>query len=97
MKIRMEIAGGIVAPLMAKQYSLDSARLPEAKKEELQNLVAAALAEPAAAANPRLRDARSYELEIDCPEGKQTIVAYDGSVKPATRQLIKLIQTLAAT
>ena len=82
--------------LATRRYTVNSAILPEATQQELAALVAAALAEPRAKANPQLRDAMSYEIKITQPDGTETIVAYDGGLPPATSRLIKLMKSLAA-
>lgn len=96
MKLRLDIAGGIAAPLMSRQLVVDSATLPEAQQRQLETLVEQALSEPPREVNPRLRDAMSYELTVVSDRGEQTIVAYDGSVSRVLRELIELLKSVAS-
>lgn len=95
MLVELKTAGGFAAPLMTRQYTVDSAKLPEAMQQKLAALAEAAIAEPRPEANPRLRDAMSYEVTITHPDRKETIVAYDGGVPPAMSQLIKFVKSQA--
>jgi hypothetical protein len=96
MRLSLQIAGGIAAPVTARRYEVDVASLPAAKQEEVQRLVAQAVAEPRGEGNPRLRDAMSYELTIHSDRGETTLVADDGAVPPRLRQLIDLVKSLGA-
>lgn len=97
MRIELKTAGGFAAALTAREYAVDSETLPEPVQHELVSLATAALAEPPAKINPKLRDAMSYEIRIVQPNHIDTIVVYDGGIPPAASRLIKFVKTLAAT
>jgi hypothetical protein len=95
MKVTLDIAGGLAAPLMSRQHVVDSARLEESQQKALAELIDAAVAEPQREPGRSARDARSYEIRVATGPGEETIVAYDGSMGPMTRKLIEMIKSLA--
>jgi hypothetical protein len=95
MKVTLDIAGGLVPPLMSRQYVVDSTGLEESQQKALAELVDAALAEPQREPEQSARDARSYDIRVATDSGEKTIVAYDGSMRPTTRKLVEMIKSLA--
>ena len=97
MRLRLEIAGGVAAPITSRRYVVDSEALPPQVAAELARLVDQARSEPRAAPDARLRDAMTYELTIQSPGAEEhTLVGTDGAMPPGLRALIRLVRSLAA-
>jgi hypothetical protein len=95
MKVTLKISGGFAPSVMGAEYAVDSTTLDETNRKALGELVDAAFAEPHRAPNPELRDARGYDIRVTTDAGERTLVAYDGSMPPATRRLIDMIKSVA--
>jgi hypothetical protein len=95
MKIVLDVAGGFAPTLMIEHYAVDTTALEEPDRRALETLVDSARREAPRPLDPSARDVRSYEIQIAGPAGSATIVAYDGAIPPATKQLIDTIRRLA--
>jgi hypothetical protein len=88
MKVSLRTYGGQLGGLGHLAHVVDDAELDDDDKRELRRLVAAAAAEPARAqASEQLRDAQTYEIEIEDTGKSVTLQATDGSVPPAFAEL----------
>jgi hypothetical protein len=88
MKVSLSTYGGLMGGLGQPARVVDDAELDEADKRELHRLVAAATASPAsAAASEQLRDAQTYEIQIEDKGNSTTLEATDGSVPQAFAEL----------
>jgi hypothetical protein len=94
MHLVLEVAGGL-ASYMSRRLAVSDDDLSVGRKAALAAAVDAARREPAPPVNASARDQRSYEIRITDATGETTLVAYDGAVPPATRQLIDLITAIA--
>src|SRR6476661_7563947 len=65
MKVSLRTYGGLMGGLGQQAHMVDDATLDDEDKRELHKLVAAAAAEPRAGATDQVRDAQTYEIEID--------------------------------
>jgi hypothetical protein len=89
MKVSLRTYGGQLGGLGQPAHVVDDAELDDEDKRELRRLVAAAAgAEPARAqASEQLRDAQTYEIEIEDTGKSVTLQATDGSVPSAFAEL----------
>jgi hypothetical protein len=83
MKVSLRTYGGLMGALGQRAHVIDDATLDDKDKRELHKLVAAATAEPRAGATDQVRDAQTYEIEIDDDGHSTTLEATDGSVPKA--------------
>jgi len=88
-------AGGVAGPLAARRYELDVTSQPEDVQQKLDRLTDELLRTPAVPANPRLRDATSYELAIVTEDGRKKVVATSGSVPAPMQELINILKSLS--
>jgi|KBSMisStandDraft_5_1062788.scaffolds.fasta_scaffold86951_2 hypothetical protein len=83
MKVSVRTYGGLMGGLGQPAHVIDDAGLGDSEKAELRRLVAAAAT---TVTRPRsteqLRDAQTYEIEIDDDGKVVTLEATDGSVPP---------------
>ena len=96
MKLELEVAGGFAAPVTSNRYTLDLASLPEDSRKQVEELVKQLLAAPRSGANPKLRDAMSYQLTITSEGRTESVEADDGGLSGPMRELIKLIKASGA-
>jgi hypothetical protein len=87
MKVSLRTYGGLMGGLGQQAHVVDDATLDDEDKRELHKLVAAAAAEPRAGATDEVRDAQTYEIEIDDNGRLTTLEASDGSVPQAFASL----------
>jgi hypothetical protein len=88
MKVSLRTYGGQMGGLGRPAHVIDDEKLDDDDKLELHRLVAAAAAEPARGpANEQLRDAQTYEIEIEDNGKSVTLEATDGSVPQAFAEL----------
>jgi hypothetical protein len=88
MKVSLRTYGGQLGGLGQPAHVVDDTELDDDDKRELHRLVAAAAAEPARAqATEQLRDAQTYEIEIEDNDNSVTLEATDGSVPPTFAEL----------
>ncbi len=88
MKVSLRTYGGLMGGLGQPAHVIDDAALDDTDKVELRRLVAAAAASPAhPQATEQLRDAQTYEIEIDDHGKLVTLEATDGSVPQAFVEL----------
>jgi len=88
MKVSLRTYGGLMGGLGQPAHVIDDAGLDDADKLEVRGLVAAAAATPARPqATEQLRDAQTYEIEIDDHGKVVTLEATDGSVPQAFGEL----------
>lgn len=88
MKVSLRTYGGLMGGLGQPAHVVDDAELDEDDKRELHRLVAAAAASPAPApASEQLRDAQTYEIQIEDKGNSATLEATDGSVPQAFAEL----------
>ena len=88
MKVSLRTYGGLMGGLGQPAHVIDDAGLDDADKLEVRGLVAAAAATPARPhATEQLRDAQTYEIEIDDHGKVVTLEATDGSVPQAFAEL----------
>lgn len=95
MRIELVTEGGFAAlPGLQRPIVLDCAALPPAQVAEAERLAGElAAAPPAAAAATALRDARTYRLTVDGPEGPRVYTATDQAIAPAFAALLELVRT----
>lgn len=88
MKVSLRTYGGQMGGLGHPAHVVDGAELDDDDKRELHRLVAAASADPARSqATEQLRDAQTYEIEIEDNGNSVTLEATDGSVPQAFAEL----------
>ena len=88
MKVSLRIYGGLAGGLGRQAKVVDDAQLDAAEKAEVGQLVAAAIASPAQSPDSgQLRDAQTYEIQIEDDGNVTTLEATDGSVPPAFAEL----------
>ena len=90
MKVSLRTYGGQMGGLGQQAHAIDDAELDDDDKLELHRLVAAAVAKPASSeVTEQLRDAQTYEIEIEIKDkGKSAVLeATDGSVPQAFAEL----------
>jgi hypothetical protein len=88
MQVSLRTYGGQMGGLGQPAHVIDDERLDDGDKLELHRLVAAAVAEPARGqATEQLRDAQTYEIEIEDNGKSVTLQATDGSVPSAFAEL----------
>jgi hypothetical protein len=101
MRISLEKRGGLAAVIIARlpPRSLESAALPAADAAELERLVAAARAAPAAesAGSGVPADMMSYAITVEDGSGRAVLRATDVTMSAAFRALLRFLeQHLAA-
>ncbi|HWX98414.1 MAG TPA: protealysin inhibitor emfourin [Mycobacterium sp.] len=88
MKVSLRTYGGLMGGLGQPAHVIDDADLDDSDKAELRRLVAAAAASPAhPQPTEQLRDAQTYEIEIDDHGKLVTLEATDGGVPQAFAEL----------
>jgi hypothetical protein len=87
MKVSLRTYGGLTGALGQQAHVVDDSTLDDEDKRELHTLVADATAEPRAGATDQVRDAQTYEIEIDDDGHSTTLEATDGSVPKAFASL----------
>ncbi len=88
MKVSLSTYGGLMGGVQRPARVVDDAQLDDAGKAELRKLVAAALASPARPQETgQLRDAQTYEIQIDDGGKPVALEATDGGVPPAFAEL----------
>jgi hypothetical protein len=88
MKVSVRTYGGLMGGLGQPAHVIDDAELDDDDKLELHRLIAAATAEPARReATEQLRDAQTYEIEIEDQGKSTTLEATDGTVPQAFAEL----------
>jgi emfourin len=87
MKVSLRTYGGLMGALGQQAYAVDDATLTDEDKGELHALVSAAAAERRPETSDQLRDALTYEIEIDDNGRSMTLEATDGSVPHAFASL----------
>ncbi len=95
MKLRLDISGGQVAQPRPRTLTIDTGQLPAPVARAVEDAVARVLAEPQPRLDPARRDARGYELYVEHDGARRAVVAEDGAVSPALRQLMDQIESLA--
>lgn len=93
--VTLDIAGGLAPPMMNRHYVVEASRLEQTERQALGTLIDEVLEGPDRKEDRALRDARSYEIGITIGTEQRTVVAYDGSVRPAIRKLVESIVALA--
>lgn len=88
MKVSLSTYGGLMGGLGRSAQVVDDAQLDDAAKAELRQLVAAAVASPAPRQETgQLRDAQTYEIQIEDDGKVVTLEATDGGVPQAFAEL----------
>jgi hypothetical protein len=88
MKVSLRTYGGLMGGLGNPAHVIDDADLDDADKLVLRKLVAAASTTPARPqATDHLRDAQTYQIEIEDQGKSASIEATDGSVPQAFAEL----------
>jgi hypothetical protein len=95
MKIMLKERGGIF-PLEIPLGLVDTETLPEAKKKEINTLVAEARADipRLKSVSDRGRDLKIYEIEIEDKHEKLSITQTDGNITPAFLALLRFVKTM---
>src|SRR5215510_5566119 len=96
MKLELDISGGFASTVTSGRYEVDVASLPEDVQKQVEELVKGLLAAPRSQANPKLRDAMSYELTVVSDAHKESVVAEDGGLSQPMKDLIKLIKSVGS-
>ena len=92
MVIRLEISGGIAAPITSSTLTVDSARLPAEHAKAIEELARQIVKEPPPQISSKLRDARYYDLSIKDESRDYSIAAADGAMTDGLSRLVKLIK-----
>ncbi|CAN5652878.1 hypothetical protein BH09ACT7_BH09ACT7_19380 [soil metagenome] len=88
MKVSLRTYGGLAGGLGRSAHIVDEAVLDDADKADLRRLVAAATATSVRPQETgQLRDAQTYEIDIDDDGRSVTLEATDGAVPPAFAEL----------
>jgi len=91
MKVTLTPMGGIAA-IRRPARTLDTSLLPESVAERLRLLVKAAATTPPGPTSERVRDAMSYQIEIDDDGKTSRLVQSDGSMSPEFAALLEFIE-----
>jgi hypothetical protein len=88
MRVSLRTYGGLMGGLGQAAHVVDESDLDDADKLTLRTLVSAATAAPAhPQPSEQLRDAQTYEIEIEDKGKSVTLEATDGSVPQAFAEL----------
>ncbi|MGE2731261.1 protealysin inhibitor emfourin [Mycolicibacterium vaccae] len=82
MIVSLRTYGGLTGGLGRPAHVVDTADLDDTARTELQRLVAAAVGAPRSTPNDQVRDAQTYEIEIEDRGTTTVLEAADGSVSP---------------
>lgn len=93
MKATLATWGGLAPLLATPAVHVDDADLSKEDAATFRSLAAQVMGQPARPANPHTRDARSYEVTFETPDGASTTVEQtDATMTPEFAGLLQFLR-----